>query len=46
MLHVDSNTTLRFEDWPEIIDLISNSLDKLHSDDNRQKVEEPSASTT
>jgi hypothetical protein len=23
MLHVDSNTTLRFEDWPELVELIA-----------------------
>jgi hypothetical protein len=26
ILHVDSNTTLRFEDWPDLVGIIANSL--------------------
>ena len=29
MLHVDSNTTHTFEDWPELVDLIANALGNL-----------------
>jgi hypothetical protein len=36
MLHVDSGTTLRFEDWPELVDLIANALHTLRPDDKRQ----------
>ena len=40
MLHVDSNTTLRFEDWPELVEVIANALNKLHADHKEQGVQD------
>jgi hypothetical protein len=37
LLHVDSGLTLRFEDWPELVDLIAGAI---HAGDDRQMVDD------
>jgi hypothetical protein len=36
MLHVDSGATLRFEDWPEMVALIADALDRLREGSREQ----------